>query len=54
MGNIYHANAKTTVRMRKEIQASQETITELALQTVLEYKDSLKGDPLADTVNSHL
>ena len=29
MGDIQHANAKTTPRIRKEIQESNETITEL-------------------------
>jgi len=30
MGNIHHAHAKTTVRIRKEIQDSKETIAALA------------------------
>lgn len=30
MGNLYHANAKTTARIRKEIQDSSETIIRLA------------------------
>ncbi len=30
MGNIYHPNAKTTVRIREEIQDSKETIAKLA------------------------
>jgi len=38
MGNIYHANAKTTVRTRKEIQVSKETISQLALRFSLNPK----------------
>ncbi len=30
MGNLHHANAKTTVRIRAEIQNSDETIAALA------------------------
>jgi hypothetical protein len=32
MGNIHHANAKTTVRIREEIQKSQESIAKLAIR----------------------
>jgi len=38
MGNIYHANAKTRVRIRKEIQDSKETISQLALRFSLNPK----------------
>ena len=38
MGNIYHANAKTTIRIRKEIQTSKETITQLAQRLSLNPK----------------
>ena len=30
MGSVHHANAKTTVRVRKEIQESKESIAKLA------------------------
>ena len=30
MGRIHHANAKTTARVRKEIQASSETVAALS------------------------
>jgi transposase-like protein len=32
MGNIYHANAKTTIRIREEIQKSEESIAKLAIR----------------------
>ncbi len=41
MGNIYHANAKTTTRIRKEIQTSQETIAQLAERLSLNPKTVL-------------
>ena len=41
MGNIYHAKAKTTIRIRKEIQASKETITQLAKRLSLNPKTVL-------------
>ncbi len=41
MGNLYHANAKTTIRIRKEIQASKETIAQLGLRLSLNPKTVL-------------
>ena len=38
MGNIQHANAKITPRIRKEIQESKETIAELAVRLSLNPK----------------
>ena len=49
MGHLYHANAKTTARVRKEIQASTETIAALSKKyninekTVLRWKHSDSG-----------
>ena len=42
MGNIQHANAKTTPRIRKEIQESSETIAELAARLSLNPKTVMK------------
>jgi len=42
MGDIQHANAKTTPRIRKEIQESNETITELATRLSLNPKTVTK------------
>ena len=42
MGDIQHANAKTTPRVRKEIQESSETITELASRLSLNPKTVTK------------
>jgi len=42
MGNIQHANAKTTPRIRKEIQESEETISELAIRLSLNPKTVTK------------
>lgn len=42
MGNIQHANAKTTPRIRKEIQESNESITELAARLSLNPKTIMK------------
>jgi transposase len=42
MGNIQHANAKTTPRIRKEIQESEETISELASRLSLNPKTVTK------------
>jgi len=41
MGNIHHANAKTTVRIREEIQKSSETIAKLAERLSLNPKTVL-------------
>jgi len=41
MGNIHHANAKTTVRIRKAIQDSQETIAAFAERLSLNPKTVL-------------
>ena len=41
MGSIQHANAKTTPRIRKEIQDSKETITQLAERLSLNHKTVL-------------
>ena len=38
MGNLYHANAKTTARIRKEIQDSEETLAQLARRLSLNPK----------------
>ena len=38
MGNLYHANAKTTARIRKEIQDSPETVARLAQRLSLNPK----------------
>ena len=46
MGSLYHANAKTTARVRKEIQDSKYTISELAeryhvnFNTILRWKNA--------------
>ena len=46
MGSLHHANAMTTVRIRKEIQDSKETITALAeryhvnFNTILRWKNA--------------
>ncbi len=42
MGNIQHANAKTTPRIRKEIQESEESISELATRLSLNPKTVTK------------
>ena len=42
MGDLYHANAKTTARVRKEIQESTETIAELSSRLSLNEKTVLK------------
>ena len=42
MGDIQHANAKTTPRIRKEIEESKETITELAARLLLNPKTIMK------------
>ena len=42
MGDIQHANAKTTPRIRKEIQESNETIAELAARLSLNPKTVTK------------
>lgn len=42
MGNIHHANAKTTVRIRKEIQESTESIAKLAVRYQLNPKTIIK------------
>jgi len=42
MGNIQHANAKTTPRIRKEIQESNESISELAARLSLNPKTVMK------------
>jgi hypothetical protein len=42
MGNLHHANAKTTVRIRKEIQASTESIAKLAARHQLNPKTIIK------------
>ena len=42
MGDIQHANAKTTPRIRKEIQESSETISELAARLSLNPKTVTK------------
>ena len=42
MGSVYHANAKTTVRIRKEIQESKESIATLAERYHLNPKTVLK------------
>jgi len=42
MGNIQHSNAKTTPRIRKEIQESNETIAELAARLSLNPKTVIK------------
>ena len=41
MGSIHHANAKTTARIRKEIQDSKETITQLAERFSINHKTVL-------------
>ncbi len=38
MGNLYHANAKTTARIRKETQDSEETLAQLARRLSLNPK----------------
>ena len=38
MGRIYHANVKTTARVRKEIQASSETVAALSERFSLDPK----------------
>lgn len=42
MGHIHHANAKTTFRIRKEIQESKESIAKLALRYQLNPKTIIK------------
>ena len=42
MENIQHANAKTTPKVRKEIQESKESITELAKRVSLSPKTVTK------------
>jgi hypothetical protein len=42
MGNLHHANAKTTVRIRKEIQESTESILKLAARYQLNPKTIIK------------
>jgi hypothetical protein len=38
MGNLYHANDKTTTRIRKEMQNSEETLAQLARRLSLNPK----------------
>jgi len=40
MGNILHLNAKTTIRIRKEIQESKESILKLAKKYSLNPKNN--------------
>jgi transposase-like protein len=42
MGNILHPNAKTTIRVRKEIQESYESILKLAKKYSLNPKTIVK------------
>ena len=42
MGSVHHANAKTTVRVRKEIQESKESIAKLAMRYNLNPKTVAK------------
>jgi hypothetical protein len=51
MGNIYHANAKTTVRIRKEIQESKESIAQLAERYSLNPKTVAKWRRASDCVD---
>ena len=51
MGNIQHANAKTTPRIRKEIQESEETISELAVRLSLNPKTVTKWKNVGRTTD---
>ena len=42
MGSLHHANARTTARIRKEIQDSKETIAALAERYHVNFKTILK------------
>ena len=60
MGNLYHANAKTTVRIREEIQNSKETISQLATRfslnpkTVMYWKNAGRvTDKKSGPINPH-
>lgn len=51
MGSILHANAKTTPRIRKEIQDSNETLTMLTKRFLLNVKTVAKWKNLTRTTD---